>query len=534
MGSKERSGKENIKGGEEMYPGNLSRWIAWWARVQPEREAVVFEGRRLSYGRLDERINRLARGLREAFKVEKGDRVACLLRNCTQYYEIFFACARIGARFVPVNIRLTARETDYILGNAEARVLFTERHFDPVLAGLEVVKAGVECVRLDEGEYEEFLARRKADAIDDQAEFSDDLAILYTSGTTGQPKGAVLRQLSVLAISHNMMAVFGHNRQDRFMLQLPLCFTGALIPLSMPIFHAGGTIFLEREFDPGRSLELIEKERITVSCGVPTLWTRVSDEPAFRETDFSSVRLLMCGAAPVPPSLVDTYREKGVPFTSGYGLTEAGGFNLFVPPDRVGTDRAGYLPLLWNDVRYAKEDGSPAGPGEIGEILIRGPVVMRGYWKRPAETAETIRDGWLHTGDLARVEEDGSCHIVDRAKDMIVTGGLNVYPAEVEHVLCAHPKVLQVAVVGVPHRIWGEMVLAVVVPRPGETLEAQELAAYCRRSLADYKVPKSFVWADSLPMTTSGKVQKRVLRERLAASAAATGQGEGSAREAAR
>lgn len=516
-----------------MYPGNLSRWIAWWATVQPERDAVVFEGRRTSYGLLNERITRLARGLREEFGIEKGDRVACLLRNCTEYYEIFFACARIGARFVPVNIRLTARETDYILDNAEAGVLFTEKHFDSVLAGVERLKAGMGLVRLDEGEYEAFLGRRKAEEIPDQAGFGDDLAILYTSGTTGQPKGAVLRQLSVLAISHNMMVVFGHNRQDRFMLQLPLCFTGALIPLSMPIFHAGGTIFLEREFVPGRSLELIEKEKITVSCGVPTLWTRVSDEPAFGSTDFSSVRLLMCGAAPVPPSLVETYREKGVPFTSGYGLTEAGGFNLFVPPDRVGTNRDGYLPLLWNDARFVREDGGEAGPGEIGEILIRGPVVMREYWKRPRETAETIRDGWLHTGDLARVEEDGSCHIVDRAKDMIVTGGLNVYPAEVEHVLCAHPKVLQVAVVGVPHRIWGEMVLAVVVPRPGETLEAQELSAYCRGSLADYKVPKSFVWADSLPMTTSGKVQKRVLRERLAASVAGTGEGAGSTAKAA-
>lgn len=498
-----------------MYPGNITRWISWWAAVQPERDAVVFEGRGVPYGQLNVRINRLARCLRGRFGVEKGDRVACLLRNCPAYYEIFFACARIGARFVPINIRFTAREATCILGSSEPKILFTEKQFESVLSGLDPMAAGCACVDLNDT-YDNLLAQEQDAEVPDQAGFGDDLAILYTSGTTGQPKGAVLSHESVLAVTHNMMVVFGHNREDRFLVQLPLCFVGALIPMSMPVFHAGGTIVLEREFDAARTLELVDRERITLSSGVPTLWTRVSDEPGFPSTDFSSVRALWCGGAPVPTSLLEAYREKGVLFSAGYGLTEAGGFNLFVPPERVGTDRAGYLPMLWNDVRYAKEDGSPAGPGEIGEILIRGPVVMKGYWKRPEETAEAIRDGWLHTGDLVRVEEDGSCQIVDRLKDMIVTGGLNVYPAEVENVLCGHPKVLQVAVVGIPHRIWGERVVAVVVPRPGEHVEKEELAAFCRAVLADYKVPKAFVFAEALPMTTSGKVQKRLVRERLA------------------
>jgi len=499
-----------------MYPGNVSRWISWWASVQPEREAVVFEGRGVTYGELNARINRLARCLRRRFGVNKGDRVACLLRNCPEYYEVFFACSRIGVRFVPVNIRFTARETQFILSSSEPKVLFTENHFDSVLSGIDLAGAGIGCVCVDRGEYERLLAGEEEADVPDQAGFGDDLAILYTSGTTGQPKGAVLSHMSALAVTHNMMVVFGHNRRDRFLVQLPLCFVGALIPMSMPVFHGGGTIFLERDFHPARTLEQVGKNRITLSSGVPTLWTRVSDEPGFASTDFSSVRALWCGGAPVPTSLLEAYREKGVSFTSGYGLTEAGGFNLFVPPERVGTERSGYLPMLWNDVRYEKEDGSPAGPGEIGEILIRGPVVMKGYWRRPKETAEAIRDGWLHTGDLARVEEDGSCQIVDRLKDMIVTGGLNVYPAEVENVLCSHPRVLQVAVVGVPHRIWGEKVVAVVVPRAGEKVEKEELAAFCRAVLADYKVPKSFVFAEALPMTTSGKVQKRLVRERLA------------------
>jgi fatty-acyl-CoA synthase len=283
--------------------------------------------------------------------------------------------------------------------------------------------------------------------------------------------------------------------------------------MSMPIFHAGGTIFLEKDFVPARSLELIEGEKITVSCGVPTLWKLVSDETGFADADCSSLRLVLCGGAPVPLSLLRVYQEKGVPFTAGYGLTEGGGFNMYLPPDKVATKSGGYIPLLWNDVRAVDGEGQAVQAGEIGEIIIKGPVLMREYWNQPEATAETVKDEWLYTGDLARVDEEGYLYIVDRAKDMIVSGGLNIYPAEVENVIYSFAKVSQAAVIGLPHKVWGEVVAAVVVPKPGETIGEGELIAFCKENLADYKCPKSVILSEALPMNAAGKVLKRQLRE---------------------
>jgi fatty-acyl-CoA synthase len=289
--------------------------------------------------------------------------------------------------------------------------------------------------------------------------------------------------------------------------------------MSMPVFHAGGTIFMEKDFVPARSLELIESERITLSSGVPTQWKLVSDEAGFGNADFSSMRLILCGGAPVPMTLYRVYKEKGVPFTAGYGLTEGGGFNLYLPPDRVAEKSGGYIPLLWNDARAVNATGEVVSPGEIGEIILRGSVVMREYWNNPRASEETVRNGWLHTGDLARVDEEGYFFIVDRAKDMIVSGGLNTYPAEIENVIYSYPGVSQAAVIGVPHEVWGEMVVAVVVPKPGETIEEGELKAFCRENLADYKCPKAVIFTEELPMNTSGKVLKRALREKYAGQA---------------
>jgi len=439
-----------------------------------------------------------------------------LLTNCTAYYEIALGCAKIGARFVPLNIRLTGREIAYIVKDCAPEVIFTESRFLPVLEPLQAEAYDVPLINLDTGDYRELLDEGSPEEPTEQARWEDDFAILYTSGTTGFPKGAVLTQLSILSVTHNMIAAFGHSHQDRFMLQLPLCFTGALIPLSMPVLHAGGTIFLEKDFVPARSLELIVKERITLSCGVPTLWKRVSDEAGFYDTDFSSMRLILCGGAPVPMSLLRVYQKKGVPFTAGYGLTEAGGFNMYLPADQVARKSGGYIPLLWNDVRAVNLDGQSVSPGQIGEIIIRGPVVMREYWHSPEASAEAIQDEWLYTGDLARLDEEGYFYIVDRAKDMIVSGGLNTYPAEVENVVYAYPGVSQAAVIGLPHKVWGEMVAAVVVPKGGEIIEEEELVKFCRGQLADYKCPKAVILEEALPMNAAGKVLKRLLREKYA------------------
>jgi fatty-acyl-CoA synthase len=499
-----------------VYCGNMGRWISWWSRVHPRKDAVVFQETRVSYGELNERVNRLADALRGNFGVGKGDRVGCLLTNCIEYYELALASAKIGARFVPFNVRLTDREVAYIAGDSTPKVIVTEALFLPVLETVRSESPGIRLINLDEGEYEALVDSGRSEEPPDQAGWEDDFAILYTSGTTGFPKGAVLTQLSILSVTHNMIAAFGHDHRDRFLMQLPLCFTGALITMSMPLFHAGGTILMERDFIPARTLELIESEGITLSSGVPTQWKLVSDEPGFGNADFKSMRLILCGGAPVPMTLYEVYRQKGVPFTAGYGLTEGGGFNLYLPPDRAGEKSGGYIPLLWNDVRAVNASGEVVLPGEIGEIALRGPVIMREYWNNPEATAESIKDEWLYTGDLARVDDEGYYFIVDRAKDMIVSGGLNTYPAEIENVIYSYAGVSQAAVIGVPHEVWGEMVVAVVVPKPGEKIEEEGLKAFCRENLADYKCPKSVIFAESLPMNTAGKVLKRVLREEYA------------------
>jgi len=497
-----------------VYCGNMGRWISWWSRVDAGKDAVVFQDGRVSYGELNDSVNRLANALRGQFGVKKGDRVGCLLENCTAYYETAFACSKIGARLVPFNVRLTGREIAHIARDSSPKLVLTENLFLPALESVQAESPEIPLLNLDGGDYQGLVQAGSPDEPLEQAGWEDDFAILYTSGTTGFPKGAVLTQLGILAVTHNMMTAFGHSHRDRFMLQLPLCFTGALIPLSMPIFHAGGTICLEKEFVPSRSLDLIEGERITVSCGVPTLWKLVSDEAGFKDADFSSMRLILCGGAPVPMSLLSTYHEKGVPFTAGYGLTEGGGFNMYLPPDQAARRSGGYIPLLWNDVRAVHPDGRFVSPGEIGEIILKGPTVMREYWNNPEATATTVQDGWLYTGDLARVDEDGYFYIVDRAKDMIVSGGLNVYPAEVEDVIYSFPRVSQAAVIGLPHAVWGEMVVAMVVPKPGEAIGEEELRLFCRENLADYKCPKAVIFEKALPMSASGKVLKRSLREK--------------------
>ena len=498
----------------KMYIGNMGRWITWWSQVEYNREAVSFGDRRISYGELHENINRVANVLREQYQIKKGDRVCCLLNNCIEYYEIFFACTKIGARFVPVNIRLTGSEIEYITNDCTPKMIFTEDFFMPVLDSVKESIADIKCVNIGESEYNDKLEQAKTNEPDDQACWDDDYAILYTSGTTGFPKGAVITQMSTLTVTHNIMAAMDLSQLDRYLIQLPLCFTGALIPFSMPMFHCGGTIVLENEFDPTRTIELMEKERITVTAGVPTMFKVLSDEPKFEGADLSSVRYISAGGAPVPVSLIKTYQEKGIPFTTGYGLTEGGGFNMYLPPKMSEVKRGGYIPMMWNEIEVVNEEGKPIAPGgEIGEIKIKGSVNMKEYWNRPEATAEALKDGWLYTADLASVDEDGFYFIVDRAKDMIVTGGLNTYPAEIENIIFTHPDVAQAAVIGVADEKWGEVVTAVVAPKPGMIIIEEELIKFCREKLADYKTPKKVIFVDELPMTSSGKILKRQLRE---------------------
>lgn len=476
--------------------GNVGRWISFWARVAPDRPALVFDGAALGYAELNRAVNRMANALAER-GVGPGDRVAVLTGNRPELLVTVFACAKLGAIFVPLNVRLVARELEYIVRDADPVVLLSEPAFHPLLA-----EVAIDARRFDVDGFADGASDEEPPTVSGAEAF----AICYTSGTTGLPKGAVLTHANIIHGSLQEIVGFGLSASDRHLVVVPLCFTGGLITASLPVFHAGATLHLERAFDPAAVVERIVSERITHMMGVPVMFAAMTRLPDFADVDFSSVKLFLVGAAPVPAALVDAYQSRGVgSFTNAFGLTEGTGFNLFLPATEVKDRPGAYLPAIYSDVRVSDE----------GELLIAGPCVMAGYWRNEAATAETIRDGWLHTGDVVRVDDDGYLHPVDRIKDMIITGGLNVYPAEVESVVFDHPRIADSTVIGLPERTWGEAVTIVAV-RKDEALTADDVIAFCADELADYKRPKGVVFVDELPRNAGGKVVKRELRERFA------------------
>jgi fatty-acyl-CoA synthase len=363
-------------------------------------------------------------------------------------------------------------------------------------------------------------ALREASDEDPHAEVTDrDLAYLcYTSGTTGRPKGAMLSHGNVLAMAHNSVLVDRIDGGSRSYLPFPLCFTGGLVSMWAPAYVGGGTLVLDDRVDAARALQAIEAHRITHFNAVPVIWETLLNHPDFGRYDLSSLRCIGSGGAAVPEPLLARLQQAGLPMSQGYGLTEGSGKNTWLRAEDA-TRKIGSCgrPLMHTRVRTVDENLRDVAAGDVGELLIRGPEVMLGYWDDPETTARTIVDGWLRTGDLARIDEEGFVYIVDRAKDMLISGGLNVYPAEIESVLAGIPGVAECAVIGVPDPKWGETALALIVPLPGSSVDPQAVVDRCRECLADYKVPRRVLVRDEpLPRGMSGKILKRELREAYA------------------
>jgi fatty-acyl-CoA synthase len=339
---------------------------------------------------------------------------------------------------------------------------------------------------------------------------------MYTSGTTGRPKGAMLTHGNILWNNINASLAFDAMMDDVTLVVAPLFHIGGLNVTPIPALTKGATVVIEQMFEPGMVLELIEKHRVTLMFGVPAMYLFMSQHPDFATRDLSSVRVLTVGGAPVPESLIKVYAARGIPFLQGYGLTECAAFGSFLPPDmadrKMGS--AGIAPFF-TEVKVVDDNGHDVPDGERGEIVIRGPNVMKGYWNRPEETAEILIDGWFHTGDIGKRDGDGYFYILDRKKDMIISGGENVYPAEIEDALYQHPGIKEVAVIGVDHPRWGETVRAVVVAKDGVTLTEAEIIEFTQGRLARYKQPKSVVFASLLPRNPAGKVIKFELREKF-------------------
>jgi fatty-acyl-CoA synthase len=499
--------------------GGISQWVTYWAQGRPKAEAVVFDGEVTTWSELAEGMERGARALAAA-GVGPGDRVAVMLGNRPHFYEVFFAIARLGAVFVPINVRLSSREVEFILSDAGVEVLITEHAFASVTSEL----TGASCSIWDvdgESATDYGGAKRSVDLDEPLAgpDFDDLLAILYTSGTTGTPKGAMHTHANFHFSAQNLLHMYGFTQEDRHLVVLPLCFTGGIVTLSQPVFLSGGTIVLERTFDPQRTLEVLHRERVTVFFAAPALLQLLRLHETFSADPFSTVRLIVAGAAPVPAQLLALYQALGVHVGQGYGLTEGGAVNTFLLTEdasrKIGSvGRA----CMFNEVRVVDEHGSDVAVGERGEILLRGSNIMVGYWNNEAATVAAFAEGgWLRTGDVGVLDGEGFLTLVDRVKDMVITGGMNVYPAEVEAVLFEHEAIAEVAVVGIDHEVYGETVAVVVAPRPGATIDLEQVRQFCAGRLADYKIPRLLMVVDVLPRNTSGKVLKYQLREQLSA-----------------
>ncbi|WP_344965182.1 long-chain fatty acid--CoA ligase [Crossiella cryophila] len=489
----------------------MGSWPARRARMTPRAVALRHEGRELSYAELSRRATGLAHGL-SAAGVRFGDRVAYLGPNHPAYLELLFACGLLGAVFVPLNFRLKAPEIDHALTDSGAAVLVhTPAHADTVAALAE--HPGLRRIAVAE-QYEELVRAKAGEPLDVPVSLDDICLIMYTSGSTGRPKGAMLTHGNLTWNSVNVLVESDLAGAERALIAAPLFHTAALGMICLPTLLKGGTVVLHSAFDPGAALDAIERERITLMFGVPTMFAAMAAHPRWPEVDLSSLRTLLCGGAPVPTAIIQRYLDRGIGFAQGYGMTETAPGVLLLDPalaqDKIGS--AG-VPSFFTDVRVVDPSGHPVPPGIRGEVIVSGPNVMPGYWRRPEETATALRGGWFHSGDVATVDEDGYVYIVDRLKDMIISGGENIYPAEVEDVIHAFPGVQACAVIGVPDEKWGEVGRAIVLPENGVEVREAELLAFLRTRLAGYKVPKSVRLVSALPTSGSGKILKPEVRK---------------------
>ena len=494
-------------------------WVGRWARSFPDKEAIVdtIEGRRYTYGQLSAEINRMAAFLSGTLGIVKGDRVACLSLNRVEYIILFLGLSRIGAILVPLNFRLAKGEFIYFLEDASPNAIFFDREHQSIVEDLkqDVQLPHYVCFDNDDAVGQsmpaiwDVLSTEPPPVVDLSAD--DTQLIIYTSGTTGLPKGVLLTHGMLAWNSINTVLGWDLTSADRTVLHAAMFYTAGWNVFTLPLFHCRGTNILIQHFDADQILDLIQDEGVTIFFGVPTMFQMLIDSPKFSTTDFSKVRFMVSGGAPLSLSIYDTFKkEKSVHLCEGYGLTEVGP-NNFLANGKLGT--IGH-PMPHVDVKLVDPKGRKVPIGEEGEILLRGPNMCAGYLNKPEATSDAIRNGWFYTGDLGRMDEDGHMAIVGRLKDMIISGGANVYPAEIEQVIESHPAVAGAAVLGVPDPKWGEVGKAIVELKPDGSLTLDELLAFMGDRLGKFKRPKYLTVVDSLPRTpASGKIKKFILKE---------------------
>ena len=496
----------------------IGKVLSQRALITPNREAMISRGRRFTFSQLNERSNQMANALL-GLGVNPGDRVGILMANNNEFVETYFAAAKIGAVLVPLNIRLAPPELDFILEDCSVSTFIFGHGFDGKVKDMEYLRnvqhriSTGPCSLLDTLDYEQLLAL--APSVEPSAPASEDdlQVIMYTSGTTGQPKGAMLTHGNMYVGAVDILIGLHYEYPDRCLLLAPFFHSGAITPLVGHIIRGISTVTME-SFDPKGALMLIEKYRIQLMLGVTTIMQMILQEPNLERYDLRSWEMAFLPGSPLPYSLIKEAHDRlGILCQNLWGLTEMCGPGAVMNIEDILRKPESAGKAYFNvDIRIVDQEGQDVPLGQMGEIVVRGPNMMLGYWNQAEATQDTIKDGWLHTGDMGRFDEEGYLYVVDRIKDMILSGGENIYPAEIERIIREVPGVNDVAVVGIPHNKWGEVGKAFIEKRPGVALSAEEIIHYCRSKLAGYKAPKIVEFITALPRTPSGKVLKKTLR----------------------
>ncbi|MEH7884499.1 long-chain fatty acid--CoA ligase [Bacillus sp. JJ1609] len=492
-------------------------WLETRARMTPAAQAIgdAESDHAWTFREVNDRAKAIAMWLQEK-GVQKGDRVALLAPNGISYFDLLFACGKIGAIFVPLNWRLSVDELAYIISDSDPLLLAFHSNFTNEVTMIWQHEA--RSLPIDGTQYEllidQYAGRlNKSKFRNAEVNEEDPLAMIYTGGTTGKPKGAVLSHRAIIWNGISTVVSWNLTNEDKTVTYLPLFHTGGLNALSIPILMAGGQIIIAREFVPEQAIENLIKFKCTIILFVPTMYHMLVKSEHFYKAEFKDMKIFLSGGAPCPLDIYEAFKQKGMAFKEGYGLTEAGPNNFFIDPAEAELKRGSVgKPMLFNAVRIINEEGCETVPGEVGELAIQGNHSFSYYWNNKDATKDTLRDGWLYTGDLAKKDEEGYFYIVGRKKEMIITGGENVFPLEIEHWLCSHPSIQEAAIIGMPDDKWGEVVTAFIVREEKSDLEEAEVKEYCRQKLGGYKVPKHIHFIAQMPKTHVGKIDKKLLK----------------------
>ena len=501
---------------------NVGYWITKWASLRPEKIALYSEGRPFTFRHLSDRVNRIANLLND-LEIRKGDRIGLLLHNSHEYIEIFFALCQVGAILVPLNFRLVQSEIEFILKDCGTAALFFGSEFAELIGRVcETVSPPLKKLVCIGGTappwawaYETLLAE-KADRLitpSPEVDGEDPLIIMYTSGTTGVPKGATLSHRKTFYNTLNADIYYGLTHDDTLLIARSLFHSGGLLVEALPMLYKGGTIIIQRKWKPAEILKAVETYKVKVLEAPATTLRFILEQCDLNQYDLRSLRCCFTGGERVPPALIKAYKDRGITVSQIYGQTETSTLTWLPKADAIRKMGSVGVPVFHGEVKVINKRGETIKPGEIGEIVVAGQIIMSGYWGKPELTKETIKDGRLHTGDLATIDEEGFFYLVDRERDMFISGGENVYPAEIEKVYLENPKIMNVAAVGVPDDKWGEVGMLFIALKEGETMSEEEALTFCDGKLARYKMPKLIKFVSGLPMTAAEKIKRNMLRE---------------------